>query len=183
MIVLLPTRLHWINDDGADDPLDLCAHSPVQFEVDNQVLVGPEAGDFAVSAAAIHLLRTLDRDHKPASLVGEQLFPCCGHAMYDTGSEDVLFCGCPNGSNVYVTHEENDTIRLTTHSGQSHLVSFGDWLGAVNQFSDCVHAFYEASLPKAPGREDAAGFAKMWLEWDRRRNQTASRRAVGKTSS
>jgi len=36
MIVLLPTRLHWIKDHP-DNPHDLCAHSPVDFRVDGAV--------------------------------------------------------------------------------------------------------------------------------------------------
>jgi len=118
MITVVPTRLHWIKDDENDDPSDLCAHSPVLMEVDGTALVSPDDGDATVNAAAIYLLRTLERDHTKADPVGDQLFPCCGHAMYDTGEEDVVICGCPNGSDVYVTHEDSDMIRLTTPDGQ-----------------------------------------------------------------
>jgi len=171
MITLVPTRLHWIKDDGADDPFDLCAHSPVRFEVDDKILVAPENGDSAVSAAAIYLLRTLERDHTIDASVGDQLFPCCGHAMYDTGDENVLICGCPNGSDVFVTHDADGGIRLTQHDGWSCVVSIHDWRQAINHFSDCVRAFYDDSLPKTPNDDDAAGFAKMMAEWDRRRSQ------------
>jgi len=171
MITLVPTRLHWIKDDGIDDPSDLCAHSPIHFQIDGKTLVAPEDGDSAVSAAAIYLLRTLERDHTRDNPVGDQLFPCCGHAMYDTGHEDVLICGCPNGSDVFVTHDSNDTIRLTSRDGESCQVSLHDWRQAISQFSDCVRSFYDDSLPKTPSNDDAAGFAKMMAEWDRRRSQ------------
>ena len=62
-VLLMPARLHWILDDGKDDPSDLCAHSPVRFEIDGVSLLDPTEGDFTVSAAAIYLLRTLYRDH------------------------------------------------------------------------------------------------------------------------
>jgi hypothetical protein len=77
MITLVPTRLHWIKDDGTDDPCDLCAHSPVQFEIDGNTLVAAEDGDATVGAAAIYLLRTLEQDHTDDNPVGDHLFPCC----------------------------------------------------------------------------------------------------------
>jgi hypothetical protein len=169
MISVAPTRLHWIKDDGNDDPSDLCAHSPVLMEVGGSALVSPDDGDATVSAAAVYLLRTLERDHTKATPVGDQLFPCCGHAMYDTGEDDVVICGSPNGSDVYVTHEDNNTIHFTTPEGQRYVVSFNDWRLAVIQFSDCVQAFYDQSLPKNEDSDDGEGFAKMMAEWRRRR--------------
>lgn len=173
MVTLEPTRLHWIKDDGADDPRDLCAHSPVRFEVDGVPLVGPDAGDFTVSAAAIYLLRTLERDHVPAAPVGEHLFPCCGHAMYDTGDDDVTICGCPNGRNVDVVHAD-DVVRLTLVDGRTFIVPTDEWRRAVHRFADRVREFYERSLPKTPADDtDAAGLARLWIEWNRRRAPTA----------
>ncbi len=173
MITIVPTRLHWIKDDGVDDPSDLCAHSPVQLEVGSDILVHPEDGDATVSAAAIYLLRTLDRDHTKDNPVGDHLFPCCGHAMYDTGEDDVVICGCPNGSDLFVTRDGDATIRLTSPTGKSLVASIDDWRAAINEFADAVRRFYEQSLPKAPSDdEDAAGFSKMMSEWDRRRNRT-----------
>ena len=81
MITLMPTRMHWIRDDGTDDPSDLCAHSPVRFEVGDKILVAPDHGDFTVSAAAIYLLRTLERNHTSDAPVGDQLFPCSGFVV------------------------------------------------------------------------------------------------------
>lgn len=171
MIILEPTRMHWIKDDGADDPFDLCAHSPVRFEVGDKILVAPDHGDFTVSAAAIYLLRTLERNHTADAPVGDQLFPCCGHSMHDTGDEDVWFCGCPNGIDVFITHEADGRIRLTQRDGQSSVVSMDDWCRAVSRFSDCVRAFYDDSLPRTPSDDDAAGFSRMMTEWDGRRSR------------
>ena len=171
MITLVPTRLHWIKDDGIDDPSDLCAHSPLHCQIDGTTLVAPEDGDVTVSAAAIYLLRTLERNHTRDDPVGDKLFPCCGHAMYDNGDEDVLICGCRNGSDVFVTLELNDTIRQTSRDGESYVVSVHDWRHAINRFSDYVRQFYDVSLPKAPSEYDVAGFVKMRAEWERRRSQ------------
>jgi hypothetical protein len=164
--------LHWIKDDGYDDPSDLCAHSPVRFEIDGETLVAPADGDATVSAAAIYLLRTLDRDHTQDHPVGEQLFPCCGHAMYDTGDDDVVICGCPNGSNVDVTHV-GGAIRVSTNDGRLYTEPIAEWRRAITQFSVAVRQFYEVSLPKTPADdEESAGFAKMMQEWNRRTQQT-----------
>jgi len=173
MITLLPTRLHWIRDDGADDPCDLCAHSPVRLQIGSDTLVSPEDGDFTVSAAAIYLLRTLHRDHTNEDRVSDQLFPCCGHAMYNTGDEDVLICGCPNGSDVSVIHDVDGTVRLTSAKGKSYVVPAIEWQRATHEFSKTVLDFYNHSLPKTPEDDiDIAGYAKMMDEWMRRMTQT-----------
>lgn len=170
MVTLEPTRLHWIKDDGRDDPADLCAHSPVRFEIDGDVLVSAVDGDVTVSAAAIYLLRTLEADHSVASPVGDQLFPCCGHAMYDTGDDDVVICGCPNGSNAEVAHV-GDSVRICTTHGRTYLLSADEWRQAVYAFADRVNEFYADSSAKTPADEtDAKGFAKLREEWKRRRD-------------
>lgn len=167
MIQLIPTRLHWVKDDGNDDPCDLCAHSPVSFVIDGVPVITPDAGDFTVSAAAIYLLRSLEQNHTPERPVGEQLFPCCGHALYDTGSDDVLIIGCPKGADVFVQHFAAG-VELTTAAGESYRVPSTAWQQAVLEFSIRVKQFYDRSLSKKPAKEDAEGFAKMMAEWKRR---------------
>ncbi|MCR9200556.1 MAG: hypothetical protein NXI04_18115 [Planctomycetaceae bacterium] len=177
MITLTPTRLHWLNDDG-DDPADLCAHSPVLLEVHGTALVTPKDGDVTVSAAAVFLLRTLERDHTPEQPVGDQLFPCCGHAMFDTGDDDVVICGCNSGPDLSVVHEEMDQVQLTSPNGQTVRVALVDWQEAVIHFCDQVTAFYDAALPKRPTRDDSGGFEKMMAEWRRRRQQSERKRNI-----
>ena len=171
MITLVPTRLHWVKDDGSDDPLDLCVHSPVHFQIDGQTLVDAADGDFTVSATAIYLLRTLAHDHTEENPVGEHLFPCCGHAIFDTGDDDVLICGCPNGLDVSVVHNGDGTICLRKASGETNIVTETEWRDAVRAFSDLVRRFYDDSLPKTPPTIDTDAYAKMMAEWDRRRNE------------
>lgn len=172
MIAIFPTRLHWIKDDGKDDPSDLCAHSPVQFEINGKVLISPDEGDSTVSAAAVYLLRTLESDHTKSNPVGDQLFPCCGHGMFDTGAEDVLICGCPNGSDLCV-ERLGEITRLSLPSGGSFDVPTEKWRDTIHQFSDRVFDFYKVSAKKTPyDKEQSAGFAKMMSEWKRRRGES-----------
>ena len=87
MITLQATSLTWLNTEE-DCPTDLCAHGKVHFAIDDIEFVAP-AEEWTLSAAAIYLLRTLERDHTPANRVGDHLFPCCGHTIYaDEGCED-----------------------------------------------------------------------------------------------
>ncbi len=172
MITLKPTRLHWLKDNGFDDPSDLCAHSPVHFEIDGKTIMDGTDVDTTVSAAAIYLLRTLERDHTRETRVGEHLFPCCGHAMFDTGDDDVLICGCPNGTDLSLSHHADGTVCLTANDGSVYTVYESEWRETVRAFSDLVRQFYCRSLPKTPAKSDIDGYAKMMAEWDRRRSAT-----------
>jgi hypothetical protein len=169
MISISPIRLHWIRDDGVDTPNDLCAHSPIHFEIGGKTLMTVDDGDFTVSAAAIYLLRSLEADHVLDSNVHENLFPCCGHSMYDIGEADVQIVGCPNGTNFNVVHA-GDIVELRSSDLGVFRLSSSEWKSAVKSFSDEVQNFYEASKPKEPSDEVASkGFAKMLAEWKRRR--------------
>ncbi len=175
MIRLEPVRLHWVRDDGCDDQGDLCAHSPVRFEIDNQVIVRPEDGDWTASASAIFLLRALNRDHTKASPVGDQIFPCCGHGIFDVGQAEVVICGCPSGINVEIRHA-GGCYCIKTERGGEFKVPEQEWRAAVFGYSDQVMCFYKESLPKEPGDEvERKGFQAMMAEWRRLRT------APGKT--
>lgn len=169
MITLEPVRLHWIKDDGCDDPGDVCAHSPVRFEIDSQVIVKPEDGDWTASASAIFLLRALNRDHTKASPVGDQIFPCCGHGIFDGGQAEVVIVGCPVGINVEIRHE-GGCYRIVTEDSREFRVPQEQWREAVFDYSDQVMRFYKESRPKE--REDEAdrkAFQAMMAEWRRLR--------------
>ncbi len=61
-----------------DPEFDLCSHGTVEIEVDRSTIVTPDDGDFSLSAAALHLLRTKARDHTPddpVTLPGVNLIP------------------------------------------------------------------------------------------------------------
>lgn len=170
MVVLRPTNLHWING-LPDEPTDPCAHSGVEFCVEDEVLVAPSQGDWAVSASALYLLRALSQSHTKESPVCEHLFPCCGHSVYDiAGQEDVLIFGCPNGIDFEVVRAADDVL-ITGVDRREHRIPFGQWREAVCAFSDAVRSFYAASSPKQlVDKDEAKGFDKFMAEWSRRRS-------------
>ena len=167
MITLSADNLTWLNSDD-DCPGDLCAHSTVQFSVNGLEIVTP-VDAWTVSASAIYLLRTLERNHTKDAPVGEHLFPCCGFSMYEIDdSEDVLIVGCPNGIDATIEHLD-DKIRVTAESGESKTVAKSVWIEAVLQFSGSVREFYDTSAKKTPSDDVARnGFNRMLLEWERR---------------
>ena len=167
MITLSADNLTWLNTDD-DCPEDLCAHGTVQFSINGLEIVTP-SDEWTVSASAIYLLRTLERNHTKDTPVGEHLFPCCGFSLHEVdGSDDVLIIGCPNGIDATIEHLD-DKIRITAASGDSRTVAKSVWVEAVFQFSDSVRGFYDKSAEKIPGDDVARdGFNRMLLEWERR---------------
>lgn len=104
---------HWIKGE-ADDPNDLCSHGLVFVQMANEIICGKDDGDFATSAASLHLLRTLGANYKPNSFAG-QLLPCCGHFII--ASDDLTtaeVCGCPSGVDWEVKHTDDKYITLTS---------------------------------------------------------------------
>lgn len=152
-------------------PYDLCAHSPVDFRIGDVVLVRPEDGDWTVSAAALYLLRTLERDHKLETPQIQHLFPCCGHPMYRMpGEPEVLILGCDIGADFEVLHT-GDGIQIKDATARCLAVTSDKWQRAVFGFADAVQEFYDSSAPKQPcSPEDELAYPLFWQEWKRRRN-------------
>ena len=156
-----------------DDPTDQCAHGDVEFTIDSIPFVAGEAGeDITVSAAALHLLRTLTHDHTAASPVAEsQLFPCCGFTAFAVdGPFPVLVLGCPSGVDLEVVHS-GVLVTIRAEDGKEATVSEAEWRDAVLAFVDDVQAFYDASPPRKPFGEgpDDEGWTAFWQEWGDRR--------------
>ncbi|MCW1926628.1 hypothetical protein OKA05_29010 [Luteolibacter arcticus] len=173
MIVLRAERLHWVADDGRDDPTDLCAHSPVTCEIDGEVIVSPADGDWTVSAAAIFLLRALDRDHTKDSPVGGHIFPCCGNVIHDAVEPEVVICGCPSGIDFEICRSSG-AYEIRLDDGRRILVAEERWREAVVRFSDEMRAFYAGSQVKKPVDKDGRkGFKAMMGEWERLRARCA----------
>ncbi len=175
MITLEAVRLHWIKDDGIDDPADLCAHSPINFRIDSAIVTEPNDGDWTVSASAIYLLRALQRNHTKHSPVGEHIFPCCGHAIYDMGTPEVMIIGCPNGIDFEIRHDADNCL-ITTEEGRLFSVPEIEWAREVFRFTDSILNFYKISNPKiSTDFEQQKGFSAMMAEWKRLRedNKTA----------
>lgn len=165
MIILHADRLHWIKDNGLDDPTDHCAHSPVSCQIDDEVICCSEDGDWSVSASAIFLLRALDRDHTMDSKVGGHIFPCCGHGIFDVGESEVVICGCPIGLDFEIRHL-NGSYELTTADLRKIVVRESEWKETVVNYSGQILAFYNQSAPKQTfDEEDQKGFHLMMTEW------------------
>jgi hypothetical protein len=58
MITLSAESLSWILENG-DDPTDQCVHGGVYFRINETTFVNATDGRWALSAAAMNLLRTL----------------------------------------------------------------------------------------------------------------------------
>lgn len=162
-----PVNLHWL--PGGPAAHDLCAHGGAVLRIDDEVVVDDSAEEWALSAGAVFLLRTLGRDHTPERPVAEHLLPHCGHAMYvDPDSADVVIIGCPHGRDWRVVHTGN-LVLLGFADGREFEVPVGAWREAVLRFSDTIEKFYAASEPKEPSdADDAAGFEAFLKEWRRR---------------
>jgi hypothetical protein len=172
-VTLRPVNLCWLKG-APDEPADLCAHGQVEFRVGGDILMDPAKSlEVTVSAAALYLLRTLSRSHTKAKQVGDNLFPCCGFAMFDTPGElDVLIVGCPEGADFEVLHVDGGAgIRIQADDGRAWQLTQAEWHAAVFKFADLVAELYARSTPKRPSADDTAGFKAFTSEWERRRGK------------
>jgi hypothetical protein len=152
---------------------DRCAHGKVLVVLGDTVLSDAQSSEWTVSAAALCLLRTLTGNHTLKAPVGDQLLPCCGFTMLPSPiNDDVFICGCPNGVDWWVEHEQG-AVRLTAPNGTSVLLPSAQYQKQVLGFADAVEQYYQRSKPKTipADADDAAGYALFWTEWHRRRGQ------------
>jgi hypothetical protein len=167
--------IHWL--PGCVEADDLCAHGEVRVRVGEEPIMDIEAAPshWTLSAMALHLLRTLDRDHLPSAKVGEHLVPCCGYDFFyreEKGIVDVP--GCETGVNYWVKHEAGQVV-LETEGGQRQTLPFDAYKSEVLAFVDEVERFYQSSLPKHPIPNDyeRLGYEMFWREWKALRGKWA----------
>lgn len=160
--------LHWLR--SVDPVADLCAHGGFALTLDGADLVDARAQEWSLSAAAVHLLRTLDADHHGTARVGAHLVPCCGHAMFPGDAPDtVMFIECPEGVDFGVVHRAHE-VELHIPERAPVRVPRAAWTAAVTAFADEVDAFYRAQPARRPADEHAAeGYRLLRAEWSRRR--------------
>ncbi len=159
--------IHWL--PGGDEEDDLCAHGQVRVRVGDENIMDIEEvpTHWTVSAMALHLLRTLDRDHLPDAKVGEHLIPCCGYQYYYLkGDETVQISDCETGVNYWVKHEAGHVL-LETEGGLRQTLPFDAYKSEVLAFVDEVERFYQSSIPKRPITDDydRLGYEMFWREW------------------
>lgn len=159
------TDLHWM-DGCADDPEDLCLHGHAIAHIGGEQL----SYDCTVSATALYLLKSLTENH----ILHEdnQMLPCCGHFyLPDARLENVTICGCDNGIDWTILHQDKDVVFLL-ESGSAATVPLEDYRREVYRFADKIESFYRADAPKKLPRDEFArnGYLAFWNEWHRRRN-------------
>jgi len=90
----------------------------------------------------------------------------------DNQTDKLLLCGCPNGLDWSVIHE-NDTVRLRTSADTQVTISPKAYRDTIFAFADTVKAFYEKSSPKPTpdgSFTDKAAYQKFWANWETWRN-------------
>jgi hypothetical protein len=160
MLVIDGIDLHWLTTESPQT--DMCAHAVVQVRIGERVILDSMPRWYSVSTGALHLLRTLFKDHTAEHPIADHLIPCCGHFM--TIEDGVLLnIGCPNGLNWWVAHEA-ESVKLN-FDGILYNVHPAEWVGAVTTFADAVAHFYSINAPKTPEQFDAEWYNAFWHEW------------------
>jgi hypothetical protein len=167
-IKLLDT--HWIR--GVDDPNDLCAHGHVYVKIGEEVVSDKNNSDVTISAAALHLMRTIKKDYKKNDFAS-QLIPHCGHFIIsEKHNEFAIILGCPIGIDWTIIHTDDNKVKHISENGQEILVDQELYKKIVFHFADQVECFYKASLPKIIPTDDfdKEGYLTFWKEWRKLRN-------------
>jgi len=172
MFRLEVSKLNWINDNGADDPCDLCAHGNVIITIGEKSLT---AQQITASAGAIFLLRSITEDHialPSDSREAVRILPCCGNGIYEDENDPdrAVIITCPFGFDFSVIHEDGN-VKISCDDCGEVTVTIDDYRREVYAFADAVMAFYEASAPKKfENPEYEKGYLAMMREWNKLRN-------------
>ena len=159
-------NLHWL--ENMDESEDKCLHGDAWVRIGDEVL---EFENATVSATAFYLLRSLKRDHTMYHME-VQLLPHCGFDMYFWKGE-LIICGCPNGIDWSVIHE-NGQIKLITETDRETVLPFEEYKQKVFAFADEIEAFYRNSQDKVfRDEEDRQVYAAFWDEWHQIRDKFA----------
>ena len=160
MFKIKVSNLHWI--EGGDPAEDLCLHGDVTAIIGDDVL---QYDDATVSSSALYLLKSIKEDHKIYE--SNQMIPCCGFVMIANESlSRVDICGCPDGVDWSVLHENDDVI-LITETGKRTVIPIDEYRKTVFAFADEIESFYNSAQNKIiPEDEfDRNGYIAFWNEW------------------
>ncbi len=143
---------------------DLCLHGEVRVQIGEDVL----QDEVSLSAAALHLLRSVTEEHDPDVLA--KLFPTDGFCWTPDGEGSIYLGGCPNGGfDGYVTHED-DAVRIALEGLPAVRIPLTEYRAEVFAFADKVEAFFRQSKPKIViGELDKLWYPLFWEEWCLRR--------------
>lgn len=150
----------WIENDGEDDPQDLCLHGCVEVKIGDRIF----EDSCTVSATGLYLLRSLKEDHIISGYY--LMLPCC--AFDYLANEDLtevnIWGGCPFGTDWSIVHD-GDTVKLVLEDGYEDIVPFDAYKKEVYRFADTVKAYYLSCNPKIVAGDDIRGYAAFWNEW------------------
>jgi hypothetical protein len=162
-------ELHWLGEESPQ--CDLCAHAQVKVEIGGETILEFSESNWTVSATALLLLRTLNRNHTKDNPVGDKLIPCCGHFFVYTDDMDEVDIGnCNIGFDWEVIHVDNEIV-LRTESGTEAVLGFDFYKKVVLQFSDEIEQFYLNSEDKVLPTDDfdRKGYLQFRKEWKEHR--------------
>lgn len=153
---------YWL--PGQPEETDLCLHGTVRVQIGDDVL----EDEVCLSAAALHLLRSVTEEHQPDELA--KLFPIDGFCWTPDGEGSIYLGGCPNGGfDGYVTHED-DVVRIALEELPAVQIPLTEYQAKVFAFADQVEAFFRQSKPKFVNDElDKLWYPLFWEEWRLRR--------------
>ena len=153
---------YWL--PGQPEETDLCLHGTVWVQIGDDVL----EDEVCLSAAALHLLRSVTEEHQPDELA--KLFPIDGFCWTPDGEGSIYLGGCPNGGfDGYVTHED-DVVRIALEELPAVQIPLTEYQAKVFAFADQVEAFFRQSKPKFVNDElDKLWYPLFWEEWRLRR--------------
>ena len=154
------SNLHWM--DGVKQAEDLCLHGDTIAVIGDEVL---KYDDATVSSTALYLLKSIKENHKIYE--SNQMLPCCGFFMIANETlSKVDICGCPNGVDWSVLHENDDVI-LITETGKRTVIPIDEYRKTVFAFADLIESFYNNAKDKIiPEDEfDRNGYVAFWNEW------------------
>ena len=155
------SNLHWM--EGPKQAEDLCLHGNVVAVIGDEVLKYDNA---TVSSTALYLLKSVKENHKIYE--SNQMLPCCGFFMIANETlSKVDICGCPNGVDWSVLHENDDVI-LITEAGKRTVIPIDEYRKTVFAFADLIESFYKSAEDKIiPEDEfDLNGYVAFWNEWN-----------------
>ena len=154
--------------EGMPEEQDLCAHGIVRIHMGESVL----EDEVSMSAAALHLLRTVRDDHEPDEMA--KLFPTDGFCWTPASAAypyPIYLGGCPNGGiDGTVTHED-DVVCIALEGLPEVRVPLADYRAEVFRFADAVEGLFAASKPKiVTDTLDKLWYPAFWEEWRGYRN-------------
>ncbi|WP_110187839.1 hypothetical protein [Pokkaliibacter plantistimulans] len=164
-LLLQASDLHWMGDASSD----YCLHGALHLQVGNITLLHPSQGSWTLSAAGLHLLRSLGRDHSRQQPLApyNELIPCCGFDLLSFADQPCIdIQGCGGGVEIWIRHLADALIELTV-ADQQILIARADWHSAVLTLAAQIRQYYLDSPDKLPLDSDEASlWLRFWQEWD-----------------